>query len=258
MTQPPGPHGPYGPQSAPTPHPHVPSGYPQAPGPYRQAPSPYAHAPVPYAQAPQLPTPTRRARPALVAVAVVLGLALILGASYVIGRVTAPAPQPTASAAVSTSPTPTSSPTPTKNRAGFTLDGTVLSGSTFTARIPDGWTLADSNGVSNDGEIVKDRGVITYSAPRTGTALARCTDVIESFHQKFGGNVLELNGNWGRRATVTRHLVAPGTNGREVSLLVWCVDRPDGTSPLLMSATDTDHVQVAKDAVSLLDSWAWI
>jgi hypothetical protein len=189
----------------------------------------------------------------------VLGLALILAASYVIGRVTAPtpsAPPPTAQASTTT-PTPT--PTPSaKTRAGFTLEGSVLSGPTFSARNPDGWVLAQANGVDNDGEIVKGRAMIIYSAPKAGTPQALCVDVIESFHTKYGGTVTDLTGNWGRRETVSKHLVAPGTDGREVSMLLWCVERPNGQAASLMSATDTDHTNVAKDAVSLLNSWTWI
>ncbi|MGV8850057.1 MAG: hypothetical protein ACOH16_10980 [Propionibacteriaceae bacterium] len=183
-----------------------------------------------------------------------LGLALILTAAYVIGRVTAPAvPQPTPTPEPATSLTPT----PSKARVGFTLDGTILSGATFTARIPDGWVLAESNGVGNDGEIIKDRSLILYWAPEPGTAEGRCTEVIESYHSKVGGTVETITGNWGRRPTVTKHLIAAGTDGRQVSMLTWCVDRPGNLAAVLMSATDTDHTRVATDAVSLLDSWSW-
>jgi hypothetical protein len=185
-------------------------------------------------------------------------LALVLAASYVIGRVAAPTiSQPTLAPVESASPTPTPTPTPSTVRAGFTLEGTVLSGPTFTARIPDGWTLSDTNGGTNDGEIVKDRAVITYSAPAAGTAEGRCTAVIESFHTKYGGTVSTITGNWGRRPTATKHLVAPGAGGREVSLIATCVDRPGNLAAVLVSATDTDHTRVATELVSLLDSWSW-
>jgi hypothetical protein len=194
----------------------------------------------------------------LIALAIVLGLALVLAAAYVISRVTAPVvPQPTPTQEPATSLTPT--PTPSKAQVGFTLDGTVLSGPTFTARIPDGWTLAQSNGDgSNDGEIVKGRAMIIYSAPVAGTAEGRCTEAIETYHSKYGGTVTNLTGNWGRRPTVTKHLVAPGTDGREVSMLASCVDRPGNLAAVMLSATDTDHTQVATDLVSLLNSWEWV
>ncbi|HSN44268.1 MAG TPA: hypothetical protein VLR88_09445, partial [Propionibacteriaceae bacterium] len=189
---------------------------------------------------------------------IALGLALVLAASYVIGRVTAPAvPQPTPTTEPATSFTPTPTPTPSKVRVGFTLAGTVLSGPTFTARNPDGWVLAESNGVGNDGEIIKDRSLIIYWAPEPGTAEGRCTEVIESYRSKYGGTVETITGNWGRRPTVTKHLIAAGTDGRQVSMITWCVDRPGNLAAVLMSATDTDHTRVATEAVSLLDSWSW-
>ena len=261
MTQPPGspgPAGPYGPAGPPGPNgPYAPQASPpqffQSPPAYPPAPNPYAPAPGPSTRT---PTPPKHRGPVLIALAIVLGLALILAAAYVIGRVTAPAvPQPTPTPEPATSLTPT--PTPSKARAGFTLDGTILSGATFTARIPGGWVLAESNGVGNDGEIIKDRSLILYWAPEPGTAEGRCTEVIESYHSKVGGTVETITGNWGRRPTVTKHLIAAGTDGRQVSMLTWCVDRPGNLAAVLMSATDTDHTRVAADAVSLLDSWSW-
>lgn len=267
MTQPPGspgPAGPYGPYGTPGPNgPHAPQG---APPPYPQAPSAYPPAPTPYASnrypsapgpMPQTPIPPTRRSPILLALAIVLGLALVLTAAYVIGRVTAPmVPQPTPTAQTATSLTPT--PTPSKVRVGFTLEGSVLSGPTFTATNPSGWVLAQGNGGDNDGAIVKGRASITYSAPQTGTAQGRCTEVIDAFQKQYGGNVFDITGNWGRRATVTKHLVAQTKDGREVSMVVTCVDRPGDTAAMMVSATDTDHTQVATDLVSLLNSWAWL
>jgi hypothetical protein len=177
---------------------------------------------------------------------------------YVIGRVTTPTiPQPTPTPVEPTSLTPT--PTPSKVQVGFTLEGTVLSGPTFTARMPDGWILAQSNGDgSNDGEIIKDRALIIYYAPEAGTAAGRCAEVIESYHSKYGGTVTDITGNWGRRPTITKHLIAPGTDGREVSMIATCVDRPGNLAAVLLSAADTNHVQVATDLVALLNSWEWV
>ena len=246
MTQSPGSPGPYGP--------------PGPQGPYAQQPAPPSYPSAPSAQP---PVPKRR-NPGLIVLVVVLGLALVGGAVWVLGRVVNPTiTAPTISLGAQTSATSTPTPTPTPSPmpsygVKFTLEGDVLRGPTFTARMPAGWTLADTNGDKNEGSIVKDRAFINYFGLTTDTAEARCTKIIESYHTRYGGTVETLTGHWGRRETVTKHLIAPGTENREVSMLATCVDRPGGQAALMLSGTDTDHIQVATDLVSLLNSWEWV
>jgi len=85
---------------------------------------------------------------------------VIFGATFFLGRATAPAALtpvasgsvpsavattvPTGSASVSLLPT---SGAPTK---GFTFNGPSLSGRNFTATLPTGWLVSANNGVSNE------------------------------------------------------------------------------------------------------------
>ena len=111
--------------------------------------------------APTAPQPQPRSpRGWLAAVAIVAGLAVIFGATFFLGRATAPAALtpvasgsvpsavattvPTGSASVSLLPT---SGAPTK---GFTFNGPSLSGRNFTATLPTGWLVSANNGVSNE------------------------------------------------------------------------------------------------------------
>lgn len=257
------------PQGAPPPYNQAPAAYPQAPAPYPQAPAPCPQAPNPYAMAPaQLPpsqpatpTPPKR-RTALVALAIVLGLAVLLAASYVIGRVTAPtiaAPSPTAPP--SSSLTPLATQSGSGNGKGFVIAGSTLSAKTFTATLPEGYVLGDSNGVDNDGKIVKDRNAIVYYGPRAGTAEANCTSSIEYYRSQYPGTVTTLPTlQWGHRDATVVQLAAKSPNtGRTLYLVLTCVDRGTNQSAALESETDSDNPDEVRAAVStLVSSWTWL
>ena len=235
----PAPYGPSGPYGQPGYPPNVP---PQAP----QPPAPYA--------------PPRSNRP-LIVVAVLLGLAVILTGSFVLGRLTAP----TAPAAVSTPTTTSASATATTSASttgmGFTLTGSTLSGPGFTAKMPSGWTLAAENGVdTNDGVIQNGaKNTLAYFASDPSSAANRCHYAAENYRAKMGGAVVDLPAvPWGKGTAVVKELETKYASGQAIGLDIYCVDRPGNTSAVILSIAAPEHQQTNKAAAEgLLASWVW-
>jgi hypothetical protein len=183
-------------------------------------------------------------------VAVLLGLAVILTGSYVLGRLTAP----TAPAAVST-------PTGTPVRAGFTLTGSTLSGPGFTAKMPSGWTLPAENGVDNNDGVIENgsKNTLAYFASHPSSATTRCHNAAENYRAKMGGAVVDLPAvPWGNGTAVVKELKTKYSTGEEIGLDLYCVDRPGNTSALIFSGAAPEHQETNKAAAEgLLESWVW-
>jgi hypothetical protein len=270
----PGPYRPPGPYVQPGSG-YPPGGPPQAP----QPPAPYAAQP-PWSSGPSMapggPVTSFSAAPVaapalsnkpLLIVAVVLGLAVILAGTYALGRFTAP----TTPAAVSTPTTATSAPatgttaatkTGSPSRVGFTLTGSTLSGPSFTAKMPSGWTLAPENGqYTTDGVIENgSNNSIAYYASDPTSAATRCYNGFDSYRVKLGGTVVDLPGvPWASGTAVVKELETKYSSGQKIGLNIYCVDRPGNTSAAILSIADLDHQATNKAAVeALLASWVWL
>lgn len=247
----PGPYGPSGPYVQPGYPPNVP---PMAPG---------GHVPS-FTPAP-VSAPPRSNRP-LIVVAVLLGLAVILSGSYVLGRLAAPtAPAavstPTATASASAKTTATATKTGTPVRVGFTLTGSALSGPGFTAKMPSGWTLAAENGVdTNDGVIENgSKNTLAYFASDPSSATTRCHYAAENYRAKLGGAVVDLPAvPWGNGTAVVKELKTKYSTGEAIGLDIYCVDRPGNTSAVIFSIAAPEHQETNKAAAEgLLASWVW-
>ena len=263
MSQPPA-HGPY------VPGPYVPGPYGQAPAPQQggvQAWSP----PAPSAQGTQ-PSPS----PWLAIVAVGLGLTLIFAASFLAGRLTAPTATTVAStnSAPSAVATTTSAPasgtgtpvpntgTPTK---GFTYNGSTLTGPNFTATLPSGWMVSETNGKNNDGEAVGPPGRIYYYAGGTLPAATICSNIVTTLRAAPSDPVTDVTGvRWGALNAVAKDIVTKnkddaGTVTNEPIVYdVYCVDLPTGASSLLLSAsTPAEHAATKAAAEQFLAAWTW-
>jgi hypothetical protein len=194
-------------------------------------------------------TPPRSNRP-LIVVAVLLGLAVVLTGSYVLGRLTAPK----VPAAVST-------PSGTPVRVGFTLTGSTLSGPGFTAKMPSGWTLAAANGVDNNDGVIENgsKNTLTYSASDPTSATTRCHNAAENYRAKLGGAVVDFPAvPWGNGTAIVKSLKTKYSTGEAVGLDLYCVDRPGNTSVVICSIAAPEHQETNKAAAEgLLESWVW-
>jgi hypothetical protein len=208
----------------------------------------------------------QRSNTPLIIVAVLLGLAVVLTGSYVLGRLTAPtAPaavsSPTTTASASATTTATATKTGTPVRVGFTLIGPTLSGPGFTARMPSGWTLAAENGVvNNDGAIENgSNNSLAYFASDPTSATTRCHNAFENYRAKLGGTVVDLPGvPWANGTAVVKELETKYSTGQAIGLDIYCVDRPGSTSAAILSIADPDHQETNKAAAEvLIASWAW-
>lgn len=227
MTQPPGQPGPYGPWNTPV---------PQMP-----------------------PVQTKRGmstaqKVGLAVGAVVLAVAVIVASAFVFSRLNAPAPTLPTTISVAPSTTATYGP-------GFTIDGTALKGSTFTATLPVGYQLSQANGVDNDGSMVfNEHDSITYFSAIPNTATSRCTTAIESFKQRFGGTITDgPTVMWAGTQTVTKKLAATSpTTGVAITMYAYCVDRPGTKAAAIQALTDAQSTtDITKTVEALLGSWTW-
>jgi hypothetical protein len=269
----PGPYGPSGPYIQPGYPPNVPPQAPQPPAPYAppaQAPwsagppmAPGGHVPS-FTPAP-VSAPPRSNRP-LIVVAVLLGLAVILTGSYVLGRLTAPtAPAavstPTTTASASAKATTSASTAGTSGPVGFTLTGSTLSGPGFTAKMPSGWTLAAANGVNtNDGVIENgSRNTLAYFASDPTSATTRCHNAAENYRAELGGAVVDLPAvPWGNGTAVVEEMETKYATGEAIGVDMYCVDRPGNTSVAILSIAAPEHQATNKAAAEgLLASWVW-
>ena len=263
---PPGTQGPYVPSG--TQGPYVPPGTPgQAPWP-PQGMAPAWSSPPPAPTAPQ-PQP-RSPRGWLAAVAIVAGLAVIFGATFFLGRATAPAALtpvasgsvpsavattvPTGSASVSLLPT---SGAPTK---GFTFNGPSLSGRNFTATLPTGWLVSANNGDSNDGAAEGASGRIAYWAGSPVPAATLCSNAIASISAAPTDVATEVVGvRWGGLAAVAKSVVTKSLDtGDPTAYTVYCVDLPSGATSLLMAWSTPAKLNVHRAVVEpFLAGWVW-
>lgn len=250
MSAPTGSPGPYGPSG-----PYVQPGYP--PNVPQMAPG--GHVPS-FTPAP-VSAPPRSNRP-LIVVAVLLGLAVILSGSYVLGRLTAPTALPAGgTGAASTASTASASTAGASGRMGFTLTGSTLSGPGFTAKMPSGWTLPAENGVdTNDGVIENgSKNSLAYFASDPSSATTRCHYAAENYRAKLGGAVVDLPAvPWGNGTAVVKELKTKYSTGEAIGLDIYCVDRPGNTSAVIFSIAAPEHQETNKAAAEgLLASWVW-
>jgi hypothetical protein len=206
------------------------------------------------------PTPPGSNRPLVIA-AVLLAVAVVAAGTYLVGRLTA---QPAASAVSSigtvahTSAVPSTS---TTRRAGFTLNGSTLSGSGFTARMPSGWTLAADNGSSDTDGVIENGSdnSIAYFASDATSATTRCFNAFESYRVKLGGTVVDLPSvRWANGTAVVKELETKYSTGQAIGLNIYCVDRPGNTSAAILSIAAPNHQATNRAAAeALLASWTW-
>jgi hypothetical protein len=256
MSAPTGSPGPYGPSGQPAqPDRPVQPGQPAQPAPPVQPGPPYAMQLAP------APVPPRSNTP-LVIVAVLLGVAVVFAGTYLVGRLTAP-PAPSAASSVATpaSHRSGSASTTTVQRAGFTLNGSTLSGPGFAARMPSGWALAADNGSSDTDGVIENGSdnSIAYFATDPTSAVTRCHNAFESYRVKLGGTVVDLpNVRWANGTAVVKELETKYSTGQEIGLNIYCVDRPGNTSAAILSIAARNHQATNKAAAeALLGSWTW-
>ena len=232
---------------------------PAAPAPWSAAGQPPPGAPLPAFSPP--PVAPRSSRP-LIVVAVALGLAVVLAGSYLVGRLTAPMAAPSASPVPATAAAaPTAASASASNRVGFTLTGSTLSGPTFTARMPSGWTVGSDNGLSNnDGEIEQGtNNSLAYFASNPTSATTRCNNAMGNYSAKLGGAVVDLPSvPWADATAIVKELETKYSTGQAIGLDIYCVDRPGNTSAAILSVADPQHQATNKAAAeALLASWVW-
>ena len=297
MSQPPG-SGPFGPPGVPGPYgqgPITPQG--PVPAPYGQGPvTPQGPVPGPYGQGPILqqgpgqawsspaPPPVPPQRPTrstprwLPVAAVVVGLGLVFGGTFALGRLTAPAAVSDVSTARSSAPSPVSTTTPAPTSAsttpvpsrgtptkGFTWDGRSLAGANFTATLPTGWLVDSSNGGDNDGAADGPPGRIYYYAGGTSPAATLCANILTTLRAAPTDPVTDVTDvRWGTLATVAKDLTTTNkdasgkTTGEPVAFTVYCVDLPTGASALLIAvSTPADHENNKAAVAGFLSSWVW-
>jgi len=252
---------------------------PYAPGPYGQAPTPpQSGGPAWTPPAPPAPRMQSSPTPWLAIVAVGLGLALVFAATFLAGRFTAPQSSAHSStttssppsAVVTTTPSPTAATTaPVPSRGtptkGFTFDGRSLVGPNFTATLPSGWMVSETNGNDNDGEAVGPPGRMYYFAGGTLRAATICANIITTLLAVPNDPVTDVTDvRWGALNTVAKDVVTKvkddaGTVTTEpIAYDVYCVDLPTGASSLLLSASTTaQHAATKAAAEQFLAAWTW-
>jgi hypothetical protein len=202
------------------------------------------------------------------AIAVVVGLAVIFGGTFYLGRATAPGaltPVTTAGPTVTAVPTGSGSPsllpnsgTPTK---GFTFNGLSLSGRNFTATLPSGWVVSAGNGDSNDGAAEGATGRMVYWAGSPVPAATLCPNAIASVVAAPSDVTTPVTGvQWGGLATVATSVVTKDTDtGDPVAYIAYCVHLPSGATSLLMAwsvpADFSTHRAVVEQ---FLSRWVWL
>lgn len=278
MSQPPT-SGPYVPPPGSTPYGHG-APIPQGPAPYGQGPippqGPAWSPPAPPRIPPSRPAPTWHRW--LAVAAVVVGLGLVFGGTFALGRLTAPVatgtgtttdarPGPTAT----TTPAPTTaSTTPVPSRGtptkGFTWNGRSLAGANFTAALPAGWAVDPSNGGDNDGAAAGPPGRIYYYAGGTSPAATLCTTILSTLRAAPTDVANDVTGvRWGALATVAKDLTTKNKDAsgqvtaEPVAFTVYCVDLPTGASALLVAvSTPADHENNKAAVAGFLSSWVWV
>ncbi len=183
----------------------------------------------------------------------VVAVAVIVASAIVFSRLNTPAPTLPTTISVAPSTTATYGP-------GFTIDGTTLKGSTFTATLPAGYQLSQGNGVDNDGSMFNDHDGIVYFSAVPNTAASRCTTAIQSFQERFGGTISDgPTVMWAGTQTVTKKLAATSpTTGVAITMYAYCVDRPGTKAAAIQALTDAQSkTDITKTVEALLASWTW-
>jgi hypothetical protein len=264
---------PYGPEQ---PGPRPGGGYPAAPTPHAGGYDPYAAVGPdqgPRTGAAQTPPPPSRRTGAVaivivIAVILVLGTALGVGASILWpgGSTVDPTPTSPDPAPATTDPTPAPTPTPeptqdpasseepTDAGAIGEIDGDgFMTGPGYVFAAPAGWTVAPDSGESNSGRIT-DGGGSEISVYDFGGSVVSCENDIEALQIWVPGTIEALEGReiGGVEATGTSLVGDAGDYYAS-----FCTD-VDGRSVGISLHTTTD---ARDDATTLfadvLDSWEW-
>ena len=220
--------------------------------------------PAPTALRPQPRSP----RGWFAAVAIVVGLALVFGATFFLGRLTSPGaatPGATGSAPsplVTTSPTSAASTAPTSGTPtkGFTFRGSSLIGFNYTATLPSGWSITAKNGDQNDGAAEGPAGGISYWAGGTTRAATLCPSIVTTLQAAPTDVATDVTGVlWGSLNTVAKDVVTKNAEtGAPIAYTLYCVDLPTGaTSVLLAYSSPADQSTQKKVVAQFLATWAW-
>jgi hypothetical protein len=216
----------------------------------------------------------KKSRAGLVIGVVAAVLVLLVGGGFLVSQAlkkpaaVVPITTPTAPATTKASSSPPSASASASSSAsgytGFTQSGSTLTGSNFTASLPDGWTLSANNGGKNEGEIIDtNNNLLDYFSDFQRAAVENCAYQAATIASASGVETAQppvpVEGvMWdGDPATGVEVTLKRSSQTQQEVIGYYCIDHA-GVSVLLRSiAWATDRASVQAGAKQLLVGWHW-